>query len=225
VNIVFFAIGHEYVGQAEMAAEAARLTNPHARLFLITDQTSAVNEDVLESFRVHTSKPTLMYDRTLAQHQFLRKWGHAIFLDSDCVVNGPLSEDVFPGPVSVTKRVPPDGIETQVYNGGVLYGEGKDAVKFWQDWVDMYPQLERRLWAWWGDQLVLPLLVEQYKPNIFPSETHNFIPWMYSQCENRIDAHIVHFKGERRKAWMPIYIETLKRHYGTENLHRSAEYA
>lgn len=210
MNLVYFGIGQDYIAQALMAAEAARLTNPRARMFIITDKFSHVPEG-LEPFRVHSSNPTMILDRTLGQFQFLREWGHGVFLDSDCVVNGTLSQEILPGPVSVTSRTPPSGLEQQAYNGGVLYGEGKEALKFWQDWVDMYPQLDRQYWRWWGDQMTLPLLVEHHKPHVFPSETHNFVPTLRSQCERPIDAHIVHFKGDRRKAWMPLYVETLKR--------------
>lgn len=210
MNVVYFAVGQEFAEQAELAAEALRLTNPGAEAWVITDQNTQF--ETLTPYRTHSSPHTLIYDRTLTQWRFLREHGSALFLDSDCVVNGPL-DDVFAGPIAVTDRVPPRAVPHQIYNGGVLYGEGPQARKFWQDWADMYSQLERGAWAWWGDQMILPTLIEHHQVNVYPSATHNYIPVYYSECNTRIDTHIVHFKG-KRKPWMPTYIDNLKAWYG-----------
>ena len=214
MNIVYFAVGEQYAKQAEAAASILRLTNPTAKAWCITDKETPF--DTLMPFRTHSSHATLIYDRTLAQYQFLREHNKALFLDSDCVVNGPLT-GVFKGPVSITDRVPPKQAATQIYNGGVLYGEGREALKFWQDWIDMYPQLERGAWGWWGDQMILPILAEHHKPNVFPGNTHNYVPTHLVECYSPIKAHIVHFKGTR-KSWLPVYLDTLKEAYAEQRI-------
>ena len=209
MNIVYFAVGEEHAKQAEEAASILCLTNPSAKAWCITDKETQL--DSLIPFRTHSSPATLIYDRTLTQYQFLREHGSALFLDSDCVVNRPL-ESVFKSPLSITDRIPPRQAQTQIYNGGVLYGEGQEALKFWQDWIDMYPQLERGAWGWWGDQMILPILAEHHKPNVFPAATHNYVPTHLVECYSLMSSHIVHFKGTR-KPWLPYYLDTLKAAY------------
>ena len=218
MNVVFFAVGQGFAQQAEDAASALRLTNPGVDAWCLTDQDTQFK--TLRPYRIHSSKATLMYDRTLGQYQFLREHGSALFLDSDCVVNRSL-EGVFSGTVAVTKRLPPVNIPHQIYSGAVLYGTGVDALKFWQDWIDMYPQLPRGSWKWWGDQMLLPVLAEHHQVSVYESDTHNYVPTRLTECEVVMPAHIVHFKGQR-KPWMPFYLETLGDAYGAQDLRRSA---
>lgn len=218
MNIVFFAVGHEHAWLAEQAAQAARITNPDARLWVITDQTTEF--DTLEPFRIWTSVPTLMYDRTIGQLHFLQKHGEALFLDSDCAVSKPL-EGAFAGDVCVTSRVTPTALREQPYNGGVLYGRGAAAIKFWSDFVRMYQYLERTHWHWWGDQMVLACIVPQYTDIvIYPAQTHNYI--FANSREFLVDtgAWIVHFKGGKRKELLPEYVDSLKARYGAQNVSR-----
>lgn len=224
MNTVYFAVGAEFAKQAELAASAMRLSNPHARAWVITDQETQF--ETLEPYRTHTSEATLMYDRTLAQWQFLREHARALFLDSDCVVNCDL-KGVFAGDVCVTVRKPPLQVPEQIYNGGVLYAEGGRAIRFWQDWADQFPVLPRDKWAWWGDQMTLPGVVEHHvhSVTVYPSETHNYVPTQFHECLEPMGGRvIVHFKG-KRKDWMPIYVDVLRAHHGAETVHRSAECA
>ncbi len=204
MNVVYFAVGEEFASQAEMAAEALRLTNPSARPWLLTDMHTKAS---LETFRGHTSAQTLIYDRTLMQLGFLREHGSALFLDSDCVVNRSL-DGVFQGPIGVTQRTPPKQVQQQIYNGGVLYGEGEEAIRFWQAWVDMYPQLERGAWAWWGDQMILPFMIPHHPEVNIYGEDHNYAFRHPSECARVMDAFIVHFKGKRKPLMAP-YVRLL----------------
>lgn len=213
MNVVYFAIGQEFAAQAELAAEALRMTNPEAKAWVLTDKTTEFK--TLVPFRMHSSPATLIYDRTIMQFRFLREHGYALFLDSDCVVNRPL-QDVFSAPITLTKRVPPKAVPEQIYNGGVLYGEGKPALKFWLEWVDLYQQIDRGAWAWWGDQMILPILVPHHPVTVLESqEQYNHIPTRLDQLGEVLPATIVHFKGNQRKSWMPVYVETLRAHHGT----------
>lgn len=224
MNVVYFAVGQDHAEMAEDAAEALRLSNPKADAWVITDDATQFRS--LIPFRVPCSEATLIYDRLLGQWRFLREHGRALFLDSDCVVNGDL-DGVFKGPIAVTERVPPRGLESQIYNGGVLYAEGGDAVRFWQDWADQFPYMDRKGWAWYGDQVTLPLVVEHHtaRVTVYPWETHNYVPTKLSECERPIiGKHIVHFKG-KRKSWLPVYLDVLRAHYNgrLESLLRSAQ--
>jgi hypothetical protein len=206
VNIVYFAVGQEFAEQAELAAEAMRLSNPDAEAWCITDANTSFKS--LQPYRVPIAGPSLIYDR---------------LLDSDCVVNGPM-QGVFKGPVSVTERKPPGGCEDQIYNGGVLYAEGDQAVRFWQAWADQFIYVDRNAWAWWGDQLLLPLVVEHYKRDVsvYWWETHNYIPTKFVELAYPLQGkHIVHFKG-KRKPWLPYYVDSLKEFYGAQSLQRFA---
>ena len=212
MNVVYFATGQKSAEQAELAAEALRITNPGARPWVLTDMHTQFR--TLEPFRMHCSQKTMIFDRTILQFNFLREHGHALFLDSDCVVNKPL-QGMFAGPLAVTKRKPPKAVPEQIYNGGVLYGEGKEALRFWQSWVDTYQQIDRGAWEWWGDQMILPVIVPHFQVKVYESETHNFIPTKINLPFDELPANIVHFKGEKRKPWMPLYVDMLRERHAS----------
>jgi hypothetical protein len=224
MNFVYFAVGAECAAQAELVAQALRLTNPDATAWCITDQETQF--ETLRPYRVHSSPPTLIFDRTVGQNRFLREHGAALFLDSDCVVNTAI-DGVFDGPVAVTERVPPPNCPDQIYNGGVLYGDASDAcIQFWTSWVDSMLMLPREAWKWFGDQLVLPSLVEFYsdRVNVYECESHNYTPSELFEVQAYMYGRfIVHFKGRKRKRYLERYVEVLKDHYGTENLQRPDE--
>ena len=220
MNVCFFACGEEYADEAEMAAEALRLTNPHAKIYCLTDQDTQFK--TLEPVRGQYSKSTLMYDRIVGQAHFLRDNRQALFLDSDCLVGQDLT-NAFKGPISVTKRIPPKQTPGQIYNCGVLFGSGAQAISFWLHWIDVFQFLERNAWKWYGDQIILAHLVGDYPSvNIYESETHNYIPTHLDSLDSVLPAKIVHFKGLKRKAWIPYYLDTLRKHYGAQDLRRSA---
>jgi hypothetical protein len=207
MNIVFFAVGDEHAAMAELAAEAARITNPAADLYVLTDIHTQFR--TLTPVRGHCSKETLMYDRTIAQYHFLRDRREAIFLDSDCVVQRDLT-GAFAGPVAVTERIPPKNAAGQIYNGGVLYGSGHAGVAFWLSWCELYWLIQRDAWAWYGDQVLLAKLVPNYtSTQVYPSHTHNLVLSSAVEIDAHPDAYIVHYKG-KRKHWMRDHVEAIK---------------
>ena len=221
MNVCFFAVGEPDAEMAEMAAEALRLTNPDAKAYVLTDAETQFK--TLEPVRGHVSPHTLIYDRTIAQLHFLRQHREGVlFLDSDCIVNQPL-EGVFEGPIALTRRVPPTKLPDQIYNGGVLYGEGHAGVAFWAHWVECYQYLPRQNWQWYGDQMLLVHLVPTYEVINVYHEAHNYVWTNSRELDEVLPYYVVHFKGPKRKPYMPRYLDTLKARYGApENLLRSA---
>lgn len=207
MKIAFFAVGAEHAEMAELAAEAARITNPNAELYVLTDVHTQFK--TLTPVRGHCSTATLMYDRTIAQYHFLREHRKALFLDSDCVIQRDLT-NAFDGPVAVTERIPPQMIADQIYNGGVLYGEGYAGVAFWLSWCELYWLIQRDAWAWYGDQVLLAKLVPHYpSTTVYPSSAYNLVLSRRDQIHDHPDAYIVHYKG-KRKSWMLDHVEAIK---------------
>jgi len=190
---------------AELAASALRATNPEAVAYVLTDTTTTFR--TLQPVRGYVSPQTMIYDRTIAQYQFLLQHREALFLDSDCVVRRDLS-GVFDGSICVTDRIPPKAVPDQIYNGGVLYGRGHGGVAFWLHWCQLYWHIQRDAWAWYGDQLLLAHMAKTYPVTVYSGQTHNYVP---SGPDDETDAYIVHFKGPKRKAWMVDYVQRMMR--------------
>ena len=203
MNVVYFAVGPEHAAMAELAASALRATNPTATAWVLTDTDTQFK--TLQPVRGYVSPQTLIYDRTIAQYHFLLQKREALFLDSDCVVNRDLT-GAFDGTICVTKRIPPKETLDQPYNGGVLYGQGHGGVAFWLHWCQMYWRIQRDAWAWYGDQAILAHTVKDYPVTIYDSSTHNYVPTSAEDALELKDAYIVHFKGQRRKAFMQDYV-------------------
>jgi len=203
MNVVYFAVGQDHAELAELSASVLRVTNPNAEVYVLTDLTTQFS--TLRPVRGHVSPRTRIYDRTILQYQFILQHREALFLDSDCVVQKDLS-GAFDGSICVTERVPPKSVPDQIYNGGVLYGSGHGGVAFWLHWCQLYWFIQRDLWAWYGDQVLLARMAKNYPLTIYGSSTHNFVPRREDEPN---DAYIVHFKGEIRKAWMRNYARRL----------------
>lgn len=188
---------------AELAATALRATNPSAEAYVLTDTSTTFR--TLTPVRGWVSAQTMIYDRTILQYQFLLQHREALFLDSDCVVQKDLT-GAFDGTICVTERVPPKAVPDQIYNGGVLYGQGHGGVAFWLHWCELYWHIQRDAWAWYGDQVLLARMAKNYPVTVYSSQTHNFVP---TRADEASDAYIVHFKGSVRKEWMRSYVDRL----------------
>lgn len=225
MNVVYFAVGQEHAQMAELAAKALRLFHPDWDAYVLTDPDTQFQ--TLKPVRGYCSQMTLMYDRAIMQRQFLmehlNQYEPTLFLDSDCIVNRPLTGFMH-GPVGVTWREPPKQAKGMNINGGVLWCEGRRALAVWSHMVDLFQYFQRDAWAWYGDQIALSEMHKEYSKwvYLYPCETHNYAwanPW---ECESILPSYIVHFKGTKRKALLPQYVSLLEAVYGAQDLRRSA---
>lgn len=123
-----------------------------------------------------------------------------VAMDADMIV----VQDISPGfdpeyDVSLSWRPEKGGSE---YNGGLIFVRNR---RFMRDVADKLKAMPADKQEWWGDQLALQEVARsgRYLVKELRGDFWNMAP---SNPEDRRSGTLVyHFKGARRKAWMPAY--------------------
>lgn len=133
-----------------------------------------------------------------------------IFLDTDMLITESL-ESVFDSPFDVAMYWRNKIVSTQTgekvhmpYNAGFIASKNKD---FWRDAYELCKNQEEKFKVWFGDQIAIFDLSKTGKYRILNlPETWNHPP----DSPHDLNAKVVHYKGEKRKAWMPMAFNLLK---------------
>jgi len=151
-------------------------------------------------------KPTEEFAPFRLRHMSLFD-GDAIFLDTDVIVKRDLRDAFEEGfDVGLTKRDYPiygrqTGInltETMPYNTGVMFSRDPGFFRAAHEYALTLP-LDKQ--QWFADQMAVAYIAKQgrFKVKEFTCEVWNRVP----VCADDLgEAYAVHYKGEKRKAWM-----------------------
>ena len=131
--------------------------------------------------------------------------GDVIILDTDVIVQADIGK-VFglPFELALTVRDKPvldsqgvDLARVMPYNTGVMFSRCR---RFWvacREWLVAQPS---GAWEWYGDQMAVAALADRYDVLKLHCDNFNYSP--ESEQEDVKNRLVVHYKGERRKAWM-----------------------
>jgi hypothetical protein len=163
----------DYLEIAALSFAAAARRAPRARRILLTDERTAVPEDI--GAQVVLRRPIdctrLMYERMRVQEQHLaaRPAGRAtVFMDVDVVTNRDPAE-IFTQDFDIGLTWRTEFPEAPVNGGLIFVGPGERGIAFFRETLRCYdalaedgriqPLFDRDLRAWWGDQFALALMV------------------------------------------------------------------
>lgn len=132
--------------------------------------------------------------------------GEAIFLDTDIIVRRDLREAFIESfDIGLTKRDYPifgkqtgkNLTESMPYNTGVMFSR---EPKFFHEAFEYSQGLTTEEQQWFGDQLAIAHIARgKYMVKDFNCELWNRVP---VRADDLGEAYAVHYKGEKRKAWM-----------------------
>jgi hypothetical protein len=216
----------EYVRMIELMIRSARFFHPEASATVLTDFESDFSTLSTQHtcLRYPIQFATLMYDRTVAQSNFVQEYDFsspAFFIDSDILVNEPL-DDLFKldFDIGLTWRKSVD----MPINGGflVINNRRPECVRrFFRIFQEIYSRDYASQAAWYGDQRALRdcvgvtyqdmqrnavLEAHGCKIAFLSCETYNFSPENHIRSIRKRfrDKAVLHFKGER-KSLMDLY--------------------
>ena len=219
VTVAFLHVDHEAWGPqmallADGMVASVRKHMPGSRIVQLTDTKSARRPGVDAVMRRPMDR-ALMRFRT--QMFSLIETMPAIRLDTDVLVQGDLAT-AFVGDwqLGLTHRDTPivdrdtgeDVAQTMPYNGGVVFFRDRGAALTLADIMAAQTFDEA---TWWGDQMSLKALADEgrFKTRVFDCSTWNHTPM--TKGEDVSEKMVVHYKGEKRKAWM---LERIAKEYG-----------
>ena len=218
---------------------SARRFHPACRKVILSDLATPFPADSsAEIIRLDLDPTNPMLSRSIAWLDYLRRAdGHAIFLDSDILINGDLAhvfaEDFAAG---FTYR---DGDRKWPINAGLNFAHGrhlKKAADFHALWLARYQSAHGDSSVWGGDQDALRELfaaVDFRRRDSFthrlgaldirflPCDTYNFSTKAAADMKGHYPAaRALHFKGKRKRFMLPYWREYIEAHTGAS--HRAA---
>jgi len=206
ITIAFLYAGNISREVAQIMVASVKHAMPGAKVTQLTDYGTKPILGVDDVIRKHWNGQHLMPYRFLHMKDF--PLARTIFLDYDIVVQkdlGILFEDEFD--VALTLRDDEDLSkrpmmrEAMPYNTGVMLSRASGRP-FWEEAHRMCLGMPDEVQGWYGDQVAIKTLAESstLKIKTYPGTLYNYSPGLYD--EDVSDKFVLHYKGQRRKAWM-----------------------
>ena len=208
---------------------SARHFHPGCRQVILSDRHTAFPpRPDIEIIRCDLDAENPMMSRSIAWLDYIRKVeGHTIFLDSDILINGDLSQ-VFDNDFAIALTYRDE--DKWPINAGINFAHGRHldvAARFYARWLESFRTHHHGSSVWGGDQDVLREMfaavdfargdtfcqeLDGIKVMFIPCSIYNFSTSY--QCE--MDGHypekkVLHFKGRRKPNLFPYWRRFISR--------------
>ena len=226
MNFAFVYIYGDRINLGRKLAHSIKISHPDSFIIQIAEFDAKSIDTVDHVERVNFFHETFIYDRTKAQRDIVNKFGPTVFLDSDMLIIESINEffNIQDYDFSITMRskdynqfvlLPnklhkqkfPEIIGKKVgdlmpYNGGFFYCKN---VKTLEYMLSSYKNITKNYYEWYGDQIALKALIDNhmFKIKFFDGNIYNYTP--NSISEDFSDKKVLHFKGNKKTYFKPIY--------------------
>ncbi len=206
----------EYLRLLDWMLRSVRRFHPEARLTVLTDAQTDLSPLSIAFERIDhpVDHRRIMLSRAEAQQHFLQTHfdDDVLFLDSDMLLNGPLTE-LFEGAdydIALTVR---DDADMPV-NGGFLllrHRRAEVARRFFDEYLRLFREVYAGEAAWYGDQRALRDAIGwtgtgatsqvEARIRLLPCERYNHTPGdrIRKVLRPQGDKRVLHFKGDRKR--------------------------
>lgn len=213
----------------QMFIQSIRITNPNSKITQITDMRSDKISDVDSCIRHEGDVSDLMKFRTEAfsKVEFENNTSN-IFLDTDMLVIKKINTELLfnQSPSVLCQRFydVDEPVNFNYMNLKMFENINKKLGDVWpilgcfialkkenvfKEVNDIYNQLEKKYYKWYGDQIALKIFYEKNKKNI--KLVNEKIYANAYPDENYLDSYILHFKGSKKKTMKDFFNNIFKK--------------
>jgi len=213
----------------QMFIQSIRITNPNSKIIQITDTRSEKISFVDNCIRYEGDVSNLMKFRTEAFSKIKFDDNSAnIFLDSDMLIIKKINTEIlfndFQSVLCQRFYDVDEPVNFNYMNLKMFENINKKLGDVWpilgcfialknenvfQEVNDIYDQLEKKYYKWYGDQIALKIFYDKNKKNIKLVNEKIFAN-AYPD-ENYVESYILHFKGNKKKSMKDYFNNIFKK--------------
>ncbi len=228
---------NEYIQMLDWMMCSFQLVSPTDKKYVLTNHITQF-PSLHEKFTVVRSdmnKPTLMFDRMVAQSQFLEnvasEGSDVCFLDTDILINKSF-EEIWKKDFDVALTYRKN--DQMPINGGFILARNNSRTRgFFKQCLEIYQGLQPDQKQWWGDQISIAkyigelslidgreyIEVQGLKILLLDCGVYNFTPKTLKAISNELtEKYVLHFKGDKKQLMGPYWNSYLLSRYNKSPL-------
>jgi hypothetical protein len=223
---------NEYIQMLDWMMCSFQVVSPTDKKYVLSNQNTQF-PNLSEHFtvvRTEMNKSTLMFDRMVAQSQFLEnvapEGSDVCFLDTDILLNKSF-ESVWKKDFDVALTYRKN--DQMPINGGFILARNNSRTRdFFKRCLDIYQGLQSDQKQWWGDQISIAqfigdlslidgrelLEINGLKILLLDCGVYNFTPKTLKAISSELtEKYVLHFKGDKKQLMGPYWNSYLLRRY------------